>query len=408
MKKVIGWGAVAVVAVAALGIAHQPLFWVRYLASRADSGQMPMSLYEPRELVPGGNEPPAPRETPASESLDGRALEAAADYAATHDSQALIVMRHGYLVFERYWHGTDFNTLVDSQGLGRLVVALVTGRALADRKLGWPDEPVENLFPEWRNDRRGAITVHNLLQLSSGLVPPAPSCSPWSEAAREAYGQDVLASYLRRALDGAPGQRWRDQSADADLLAELIQRSTQTRYSLYVSQALWRRIGAADAWIWLDRPGGMPHADRGFIARQGDWMRVAEVVLTGGRYQGKQVLLPRWVPFLLQPAASRADYGAYVRVGTAAASADSPYAVKDVILASGGGNRLWMIPSLQIAILRTGRTPGDGGRSGGGSSHAMTDWDDSRIPNLIVSGVRDRSPAATQSGIDVSTLVPQH
>ncbi len=393
--KALRWIAVALVVMAALGVAHDPLFWARYVASYAMAGRMPLPLYEPRERIAGGNEAPAPRETPASESLDVHYLEAAAAYAAAHHSQALIVTRHGYLVFERYWEGTDFNTLVDSQGLGRLVVALVTGRALADRKLGWPDEPVETFFPQWRNDPRGAITVHNLLQLSSGLTPLPPSRSPWSASAREAFGDDLLASYLQRPLGAVPGQRWHDQSSDPDLLAAVIERATQTRYAQYVSQGLWRRIGAGDAWVWLDRPDGAAHADRGFLARQGDWLRVAEVVLSNGHYQGKQILPPRWVPSMLQPAPSRPDYGTYVRLGASAVAGVSPYAAKDVLLASGAGNWLWMIPSLQIAILRTGRAD-------------ATDWDESRIPNLVLGGVRDLAPSGSHPGVDVSTLVPQH
>jgi hypothetical protein len=60
-----------------------------------------------------------------------------------------------------------------------------------------------------------------------------------------------------------------------------------------------------------------------------------------------------------------------------------------------GGNRLWLVPSLQIAILRAAPAGGD------------ADWDDSRIPNLIIRGARDYLPPA-QPGADVSALVPAH
>ena len=60
-----------------------------------------------------------------------------------------------------------------------------------------------------------------------------------------------------------------------------------------------------------------------------------------------------------------------------------------------GGNRLWLVPSLQIAILRTAPAGRD------------ADWDDTRIPNLIIRGARDYLPPAP-AGVDVSTLVPAH
>jgi hypothetical protein len=53
------------------------------------------------------------------------------------------------------------------------------------------------------------------------------------------------------------------------------------------------------------------------------------------------------------------------------------------------------VPSLQIAILRTAPAGQD------------ADWDDSRIPNLIIRAARDYVPPA-QPGVDVSALVPGH
>ena len=44
----------------------------------------------------------------------------------------------------------------------------------------------------------------------------------------------------------------------------------------------------------------------------------------------------------------------------------------------------------------------------GGGDKAGKDWDDSRIPNLIVRGASDYVPKAAKSGADVSNLVPNH
>src|SRR5581483_6867705 len=113
-------------------------------------------------------------------------------------SRALIVTRHGYLVFERYWRGSSFETVVESPGLGRVVAALATGAAIfSDRKIGWPDEPVSYLIPGWSNDPRGRLTVRDLLQ----------------------------------------------QGSDPDLLAYVLQRATGQPYAEYLSQAIWTHIG---------------------------------------------------------------------------------------------------------------------------------------------------------------------
>lgn len=408
MRTVTGWVALALGVLAVLGIAHEPLFWWHYaLAPVHLTGDLSLAYYEPRELVPGGDEPPAPHESPASESLDIGALEAAATYAGSHQSRALIVSRHGYLVFERYWQGSRFDTLIDSGSLGRVVAALVTGNAIYGHRIGWPDAPIGMFVSEWRDDPRGSITVRHLLQFSSGLATRPPGANPWSAAADRTYGSHIVARYLQLPLQSPPGQRWVEQSVDPDLLAVVVQRATHERYARYVSRTLWRRIGAGDAWVWLDRPGGDVHVDRGFLVRQGDWLRVGELLLQNGRYQGSEVIDPRWVPQLLRPSKANSDYGAYIRLGTHTAPGMTTYEAADLFVIQGGGTRLWLIPSLQLAILRTGdRPPGAADLQTVGNANNDA-WDDARIPNLILRGTRDFVPAV-RVGAGISTIVPNH
>ena len=398
MKSFVKWAAIALLVVAVLIVAREPLYWQRYIGALLYGGdQLPLSLYTPRVSLRGGDEPPAPRETPASELLDPVALQAAAEYAGKHSSKALIVTRHGYLVFEKYWQGTNFDTPVASQGLGRVVAALAVGAAISQRNIGWPDEPIGFLIPALQRDPRGLITVRNLLQSSSGLgkAPASADAGHVDGSSRVAFTADAIGQYLHLPLAAPPGTRWLDQSADPDLLAFVIQKATGQSYADYVSHTIWRRIGAADATLWLDRPGGAAHADQGFIAHQGDWLRVAELLLRNGNYQGAEVIVPRWVSQLLQPAKSNPDYGAYIRLGTHTAQGMTPYAMNDVFLVEGRGNRLWFVPSMQIAILRTGGPVG-------------SDWDDGRIPNLILRSARDYLPPAARPGGDLRQLVPNH
>jgi CubicO group peptidase (beta-lactamase class C family) len=336
----LAWAAVALIGAIAGGV----LLWKGY----AGSEQHP-----PRERLAGGNEPPAPRVAPELELLDRRALEAAAGYAGEHGSRALIVSRHDHIVFERYWQGTGFDTLADAQSFTPLLAALAAGVAISHRRIGWPDEPIGAFITEWSQDPRGAITVRDLLTRL-------------------------------------------EQPADAQLLALVLERASGARYAAYLSQALWRRIGAGDAWLRLDRPGGAAHADCCLLARQGDWIRIGQLLLRDGNYRGDEVIRPGWVTLMRTPSRGDPRYGAYLRLGSPAAPGREPYAARDLFAVQGeGGNRLWLMPSLQIAILRAAPAGRD------------ADWDDSRIPNLIIRGARDYLPPA-EPGVDVSALVPAH
>jgi CubicO group peptidase (beta-lactamase class C family) len=373
-RTMLAWAA-ALVLIGA--IAGGVLLWKGYAGSQQ---------HAPRELLVGGNEPPAPRVAPELESLDRGALEAAAGYAGEHGSRALIVSRHDHIVFERYWQGTGFDTLADAQSFTPLLAALAAGVAISHRRIGWPDEPIGAFITEWSQDPRGAITVRNLLQSSSGLARSATRDS----------GTDLMAASLSEPLAGTPGVTRLEQPADAQLLALVLERASGERYAAYLSQALWRRIGAGDAWLRLDRAGGAAHADCCLLARQGDWIRIGELLLGDGNYRGDEVIRPGWVTLMRTPSRGDPQYGAYLRLGSPAAPGRESYAARDLFAVQGeGGNRLWLVPSLQIAILRTAPAGRD------------ADWDDSRIPNLIIRGAHDSLPPA-QPGADVSALVPAH
>jgi CubicO group peptidase (beta-lactamase class C family) len=367
---------VAVAGVALLALVLAALLWTRSLAP------------PPRELVAGDSMPPAPRVAPETEQLDAAALEAAARYAGEHGSLALIVSRHDHIVFERYWKGTGFDTPSDAQSFTRLLAALAAGAAVSQRLIAWPDEPVGAFIAEWSHDARGEITVRNLMQMSSGLARAADAGMP----------RDITAELLHTPLAGAPGVTRLDQASDPQLLALVIERATQQRYASYLSQALWRRIGAADAWLRLDAQGGTAHADCCMLAHQGDWIRIGQLLVHDGNYRGDEVIRPGWIALMRAPAQSDPRYGAYLRVRWQPAPGQEAFAARDVFAVEGeGGNRLWLVPSLQMAILCTG--------SAAGRDAA---WDDARVPNLVVRAARDAGPAATQPGVDVSALVPGH
>jgi len=398
VKGVGKWIVLALAIVALIVIAREPVFWKRYCLALVGSSGPAFSLYQPRELIAGGNEPPAPRVDPELESLDRKALETAAAYAGEHDSSALIVSRHEHIVFEKYWHGTGFDTVEDGQSFTRVIVALTVGAALSHHQIHWPEEPIGNFIAQWRDDPRGAITITQLLKMSSGLRAPEPSLNPWGASVRGSLGTDVVAVHLAEPLAGKPGETWAEQNADPQLAALVIERATGMRYAQYVSQAIWRPIGAGDAWLWLDRPGGTPHADCCMLARQGDWIRIAQLLIKDGNYRGGEVIRAGWIARMLVPAKGNESFGSYIRLGKSNAAGTEPYAIDDIFLVEGsGGNRLWLVPSMQIAILRMGRLPS-----------GASDWDDVRIPNIIIHGARDYRPPQARPGADPSKIVPGH
>ena len=80
--------------------------------------------------------------------------------------------------------------------------------------------------------------------------------------------------------------------------------------------------------------------------RQGDWIRLGELLLRDGNYRGDELMRPGWVAVMRAPVTGAADFGMYLRVANRAPGHE-PYAVHDVFVAGGrDGNRLWLAPSM--------------------------------------------------------------
>jgi CubicO group peptidase (beta-lactamase class C family) len=243
------------------------------------------------------------------------------------------------------------------------------------------------------------VTLEDLLHMTSGLGPNQPDAE--HSAAHDELAHDIRNQCLDQERAAAPGKRWQPQACDPQLLAHIIERVSGMQYSQYVSTRLWKPIGAGDAWLMLDHQGGTAHASCCLRARIGDWMRVAQLLANDGKYEGEQVLPPGWVGAMVTPSKANPRFGYQLWRGEPfqpGEGASEPYVLDDTFLLKGPGNtRLWLIPSMNLRILLVGR--GD---------KASKDWDDSRIPNLIVRGASDYVPKAAKSGADVSNLVPNH
>jgi CubicO group peptidase (beta-lactamase class C family) len=415
MKRVVQ--AVLLLAVALVGVAVviDPRYALRYARTLVHGpDNVPRSFYSPSALVRGGDAPAPPRVTPEEERIDPAALELAVQYAEPRATEALLVARNGHLVFERYFAGTSFDTVASGHSFNKTLTALMVGAAIADRRILSVDERASKYLPEWRDDARRDITIRHLLWMSSGLASSGSGLMPWSAAMRESLGTDIAKAYFEVPLSGVPGRTWRHQDVDPQMLGLIVQRATGRPYAEYLSEKLWRPLGAGDAWLWLDRTGGLVHANCCILARQGDWIRLGMLLAGDGLYAGEQVVPSAWLREMRTPAPGNPNYGYQLWLGEPfvavrpydpdrtdfAIRAGEPYAARDLFFLDGFGKyRLWIVPSLRLVILRTGRDPDSG-----------EDWDDAIIPNLVIRGVLDRPRAMDAPGADVdpATLVPAH
>ncbi len=298
-------------------------------------------------LSPG---PPQPRVPPAEAGIDPQAIEAAVQYAGERNTRALVIGHGGHVVFEKYWGDITADTPVRISGFTPALAALLVGTAMNDRVIRDLDAPVSALAKNLAENPRADISWRQLLSQYD------------AETAADA-------NTLARALEGALGGS----------------------YEQLVADRLWKPLGAGDFSLARSKnKGGLEvRADCCFTARLGDWMRVAELLAHDGIFEGNQFSPPGYVRLMFAPVRKEAAHGFFTRV-------DGQFAARDVgWLEAEGKQRLWIVPSLRLTILRVGDEPPQ-----------SLGFDEAMIPDTIIRGTAGWQPARAGEGIDPKKFAP--
>src|SRR5262245_4159522 len=123
-------------------------------------------------------------------------------------------------------------------------------------------------------------------------------------------------------------------------------------------------------------------------ARIGDWMRLGELLASDGVYEANELAPRKFVTMMLTPTSKESNHGFLVRAGGGFAAHDVAW------LESAGTQRMWVVPSLELVILRIGDDPS---RDKG--------WDEMMIPDSIIRGSSGWHSAKGE-GTDPSQFAP--
>ncbi len=339
----------------------------------------------PQEAVPGTERDDIA--TGPADTIEPAALAAAEAYATKTNSVSLLVYHRGALRYEKYWPGFDRETITDPFSAHKTIMGLLMGAAIADGVIKSLDEPAATYLPEWANDARSKIRIRDLMQMSSGLE--TPPFGTWT-GLRVTVGSELEETVLALQAVKPPGTDFQYSNANSQLLGIILQRAAGKRYAQYLSERLWSRLGTPTAHVWLDHEGGMARTFCCLYTNARSWLKVGRFILDQGRVGTDQVVPAEWIAAMTTPAPTNPNYGLQIWLGSppgkerkyndksVKAFHSEPFVAKDMIFVDGfGGQRVYMVPSEQLIIVRTGE--------------ALLDWDDAIIPNAILRGIR---PAA--------------
>jgi CubicO group peptidase (beta-lactamase class C family) len=301
--------------------------------------------------------------------VDRAKLDEAVDVAFSDPAAltaGLMVLHKGHIVGERYGPGITADTLLESWSMGKSLTATLIGLLIHEGALAL-DDPAP--VAEWRQpgDPRGAIRISDLLRMSSGLHCIAPGDPDYSED--KGYPAhvlvytgaiDVFRFSTSRPLQFAPNTEGRYRNCDPLTLGAIVRQIVEARgepYLTWPQRALFDRLGIRRQVLEPDPYGNfvLSGYDYGTVR---NWARLGLLYAQDGVWQGERLLPEGFVQFVSTPAPAweRRDYGGLFWVNAAGdlkAPADTYW------MAGAGGQRVIIVPSHDLVIVRMGHMRGD-------------------------------------------------
>lgn len=212
---------------------------------------------------------------------------------------AIVIVKHGKIVLERYYNGYKRDSIVTSFSVAKSVVSALVGIAIRDGHIASIDDPITRYLPELADtdQRFTRITIRNLLEMRSGILFDEGYGSPWADASKFYLTPDLGTKLKGLIIERAPDELYHYSSGDTQLLGTIVQRATGTPLPRYLQEKIWQPMGAAyDAsWSIDSLETRLPKAFCCINARALDFARFGQVYLNDGRFNGHQIVPADWV-----------------------------------------------------------------------------------------------------------------
>lgn len=290
---------------------------------------------------------------PATMGMDAALLEQALDYAfePQHHTQAVVIVRGGAIVAERYAPGRDADSFAASWSMGKSFTSALVGIAIDEGKIDGVDVPMTSFFPEWEGSDKAAITLRSVLQMQSGLSFREEYVVGDSEMVDMGLSGDNLAFMLHDVGVGAPPDtKWYYSSGDTMLLSGAIERATGMTAADYARDKLFGPMGMAPLDWWVDGAGHtLGYCCIDTTTR--DFAKLGLLFLRDGQWDGSSLVSADWVDRSTTDTAGQFDGYAY-QWWTADVDPNSPLP-RDMFSAHGlDDQRIYVIPSLDLVVVR--------------------------------------------------------
>ncbi|HTY57307.1 MAG TPA: serine hydrolase [Bacteroidota bacterium] len=282
---------------------------------------------------------------------------------------SVLIARHGVLVWEKYYNGFADSSLHDTRSATKSITGMLIGLAVDRKFIPSEQTTVLSYFADRRpvqnpDPRKDQITVEDLLTMSSLMECDDDNSFSRGNEERMYLIEDYFKFFFDLPIKGFPawaakpaespyGRSWSYCTAGVVVLGGVLERATGMKVDEFAREYLFGPLGISRVH-WQMTPMGMPMTGGGLGLRARDFLKLAQLYLNNGTWNGRRIISERWIAKSVSPHASArdsVDYG-YLwwlqRFGKEGHKAFAYY------MAGNGGSKIAVFPDLDAVVVITG------------------------------------------------------
>ena len=341
-----------------------------YLDHGTDVTDVSVPTPDPRAaLLPdiAGSSIVAPQTPQLAKALDRAFAEPHS--SSQRNTRAIVVMKDGRVVAERYADGIGTETPLLGFSATKSVIATLAGILVRKGALKL-HEPVPVAAWQGADDPRRAITLDHLIRHTAGLALgsslQASLASALEPVNRMKFIEPDMAAYAESMpLETAPGTAWNYHDGNTVILSHVIRQASggsASKMMRFARQELFDPLGMRNVTLEFDASGNAEGSSQ-MLASARDWARFGQLYLNDGVVGGKRILPEGWVKYSASPTPTAwvgQGGGFWTNLGDSmGASYRSERGwPRDAFFAKGTiGQYVIVVPSEKLVIVRFGRSP---------------------------------------------------
>jgi CubicO group peptidase (beta-lactamase class C family) len=288
----------------------------------------------------------------------------------TYEKNSSLIFRNVLFQTLRFLKKSN-ETLIDEHGecynlrsATKSIMSILLGIALDKQYINSIDEKVYKFLPSYnfQNDKlKKEITIEHLITMKSGLASIEKGIKTFKLLFSDG---DWINAILNLPMETRPGRSFIYNSANTHLLSAVLSNATKMSTYDFADHFLFQPLGIKNVY-WEKDKKGYNFGGGNLFMKPHDMAKIGYLFLNNGILDGKEIVSKSWIEESLK-GRFEWEYGYHYGYLWYIRKEKAENQSKEYITysASGaGGQKIWVIPELDIVMVATSRTNFTGDKS---------------------------------------------